>query len=288
MEKHYQFAGVEVTVSIPDQWMYEDDRQLTPFRVSQVNNPHTFRFEPVDSFPAPTGTLEAEVQHTRVYHEADNYVRYIGSVSNGWGKAYIRAEYGQKEHLVQVKVNEAVKYIGAKTVLNSFGVEHLVAGSGGFVFHCAYIEWNGTAVLFTAPSGTGKSTQAELWRKYRDAEIINGDRAAVCIKEGLLVAAGIPFSGSSSYCGNRTLPVAAIVYLSQAPETSIRKLRGAEAFSKLWEGVSVNTWNKTDMEHVLNVVQKAAEEIPVYHLACTPDKTAVIALEEALRKQGLV
>lgn len=288
MEKHYQFAGVEVTVDIPDQWMYEDDRQLAPFRISQVNNPHIFCFEPVDSLPAPTGNLEAQLQHTRVYREATKYVQYIGTVTNGWEKAYIRAEYGKKDHFIQVKVNERITHIGVKTVLNSLGVEHLVAGSGGFVFHCAYIAWNGAAVLFTAPSGTGKSTQAELWRKYQDAEIINGDRAVVRVKDGLLVADGIPFSGSSSYCGNCTLPVAAIIYLSQASETSIRKLRGAKAFSKLWEGISVNTWNKNDMEHVLNVVQKAAVEIPVYHLACTPDKTAVIALEEVLRKQGLV
>ncbi len=288
MEKHYAFAGVEVTVSIPDQWMYEDDRQLAPFRISQVTDPHIFRYEPVDSLPAPTGDMETQFQHARVYREADHYVRYIGTVTNGWEKAYIRAEYGKNEHLVKVRVNETMQCIGVKTVLNSLGVEHLVAESGGFVFHCSYIEHDGAAILFTAPSGTGKSTQAELWRKYRNAEIINGDRAAVRAKDGLLVAAGIPFSGSSSYCENRTLPIAAIVYLSQAPETTIRKLRGAEAFSKLWEGVSVNTWSKTDMEHVLNVVQKAAEEIPVYHLACTPDKIAVIALEEVLRKQGLV
>lgn len=232
--------------------------------------------------------MEALLQHTRVYRENANYVRYIGSVTDGWEKAYVRAEYGQKTHYVQVRANENLQHIAVKTVLNSLGVEHLVTGNDGFVFHCAYIDWNGAAILFTAPSGTGKSTQAELWHTYRDAEIINGDRAAVRIKDGALVADGIPFSGSSSYCGNRTLPIAAIVYLSQATETTIRKLRGAEAFSRLWEGICVNTWNKTDMEHVSYVVQKAAVELPIYHLACTPDETAVTILEEALRKQGLV
>lgn len=144
------------------------------------------------------------------------------------------------------------------------------------------------AILFTAPSGTGKSTQAELWKKYRNAEIINGDRAAVCVKEGKLTAEGIPFSGSSSYCSNRSVPLSAIVYLSQASETTIQILRGAEAFFKLWEGISVNSWVKEDVEHVSNVVQKVAEEIPVYHLSCTPDETAVTVLEEEFRKRGLV
>lgn len=288
MEKHYRFAGVEVTVNIPKNWMFEDDRQLAPFRVSNVKNSHTFCFEPVDSLPEPSGNMEVLLPGVRIYREGEKYVRYIGSVNDSWQKAYIRAEYGEKEHFVQVRVSDPMMHISVKTVLNSFAAEHLVAEKGGFVFHCSYIDYGGKAIFFTAPSGTGKSTQAELWKVYRGAEIINGDRAAVSMKDGMLLAEGIPFSGSSSYCANRTLPLATIVYLSQSPQTTIRKLRGMEAFSKVWEGISVNTWVKKDVELVADTAQKVAAEIPVYHLACTPDESAVIALEEALRKQGLV
>jgi len=287
MVKYYRFAGVEVAVCIPDTWMYEDDRQLAPFRIRQADNPHTFCVEPVDSLIPPEGELETMIPGMRVYRKDGRSVRYIGTVEDGWEKAYIRAEHGTMQSHVQIKVNEQITYIGAKTVLNSMGAEHLVAKAGGFVFHCAYIDYDGKAILFTAPSGTGKSTQAELWSQYRDAEIINGDRAAVCIRDDVF-AEGIPFCGSSPYCNNRTLPLAAIVYLSQAPETYIRKLRGVEAFSKIWEGVSVNTWITEDVEAVSNAVLHAATAIPVYHLACTPDESAVTVLEEALRKQGFI
>lgn len=288
MKKHYSFAGVEVSVDIPEQWAYDEERHLAPFRVSRVTDPHMFHFQLVDSLPAPSANLEVLLPGVRVYRKGETYIRYIGTVDRGWENAYIRAEYGKKEHSVQVKVCESITRIGVKTVLNALAAEHLVAENGGFTFHCSYIDYHGKAILFTAPSGTGKSTQAELWREMRNAEIINGDRAAVCVKDNCLVAAGIPFSGSSSYCLNRTLPLAAIVYLSQAPRTSIRKLRGIEAFSRIWEGVSVNAWIKEDVERVADVVQKAATEIPVYHLACTPDESAVSALEAALRKQELV
>lgn len=288
MEKLYRFAGVEMAVRIPDLWMYEDDRQLAPFRVNLVNDPHIFCFEPVDYLVAPTGKLEVILPGVRVYREGNQYVRYIGTVEEDWTKAYIRAEYGDKKHSVQVKVSAPMTHIGVKTVLNALGAEHLVAETGGFLLHCSYIAHNGKAILFTAPSGTGKSTQAELWRKYRGAEIINGDRAAICRAAGLPVAAGIPFSGSSPYYANRSLPIEAIVYLSQATCTTIRKLKGMEAFSRIWEGISVNSWIKEDVERVSDAVKQTAEKIPVYHLACTPDKSAVIALEEALRKQGSV
>ena len=244
MEKHYRFAGIEITASIPDPWMYEDDSCLKPFRVSQVEAPHVFRFTRVQSLEQPEGELKAIIPGVRAYGGGERSVRYIGSVDECWENAYIRAEFGGKNHSVQVRTGENITQIGVKTVLNALCAEHLVAQNDGFVFHCAYIAHNGAAILFTAPSGTGKSTQAELWRKHRDAEIINGDRAAVRVKDGLPVADGIPFSGSSAYCENCTLPLAAIVYLSQAPRTTIRKLRPIEAFSKIWEGISVNAWEK--------------------------------------------
>ena len=268
--------------------MYDEDRCLAPFRVSQVTDPHIFRFEMVDTLTLPDGEPEALIPGMRVYRDGSRYVRYVGTVNEGWEKAYIRAEYGEKEHLVQVKLGPSATRIGMKTVLNALGAEHFITEKNGFVFHCSYIAYQDMAILFTAPSGTGKSTQAELWRNHRNADIINGDRAAVRLADGNLIAEGIPFSGSSSYCENRSLRIAAIVYLSQAPQNSIRKLRGVEAFSRIWEGISVNTWVKQDVEQAAGIVQLAAQEIPVFHLACTPDESAVIALEEALRKQGLV
>lgn len=285
MEKYYRFAGVEVAVCIPDEWMYPDDRQLAPFRISRAETPHIFYFEPVERLAAPSGLLEVLIPGVRVYREGAACIRYIGTVENSWEDAYIQATHGAVETHVQVKIDERLSCIGVKTVLNAMGAEHLIAQNHGFIFHCAYIEHNGKAILFTAPSETGKSTQAELWHKYRGAEIINGDRAAIRLVGDTLMAEGIPFAGSSQYCKNRSLPIEAIVYLGQAPKTTIRKLRGYEAFSRIWEGVSVNTWDKEDMEMVSGVVQKVAERIPIYHMPCTTDENALIALEEVLRKQ---
>ena len=288
MEKFYRFAGLDVAVRIPDQWMYEEERQLEPFRVPEAADPNIFRFERVEALSPPEGKPEVSLPGMRIYRDGEKRIRYIGSVERSWTDAYIRTASENNEGCVQVKLDPKIQRIGVKTVLNAMGAEHLVTKAGGVLFHCAYIDIGGKAVLFTAPSGTGKSTQAELWREFRAAEIINGDRAAVRLADGVLLAEGIPYAGSSTYCKNRSLPLAAIVYLGQAPETTIRKLRGYEAFSKIWEGVSVNTWDKIDMERASYVVQKIAEQIPMFHLPCTPDESAVIALEEALRKQAIL
>jgi hypothetical protein len=285
MERNYCFAGVELTVSIPVDRAYTDDRWLAPFRVEQVRQPHRFTFEVRPILPPPGGEEIARYPGCRVYRLPDAAVRYIGTVEQGWENAYVRAEHRGKAHTVQLKADRFPGRIGVHTVLNVLEAEHLIARRDGFVFHCSYIDVDGRAVLFTAPSETGKSTQAELWRSLRGARIINGDRAAVRLVEGTVLAEGIPFAGSSCYCENRSLPVEAIVYLRQAPQTTVTRLRGYEAFSRIWEGISVNTWDKTDMELVSRAVQQIAERIPVYCLACTPDESAVTTLEQALRKQ---
>lgn len=277
MEQHYRFAGVEVTVCLPDGQSF-DDRHLSPFRVEAVREPHRYTFRLVPELPAPELPLLCDQPGYRVYGDGQTQQRFVGAA----GDPHMRLTHRGSSHTVLLKAASYPRGISAKTVLNALSLEHLVAGKAGFVFHCAYIEWGGRAILFTAPSGTGKSTQAELWRTHRAARIINGDRAAVRLEGEQALACGIPFAGSSVYCHNATLPLAAVVYLTQAPATAIRRLRGYEAFSRLWEGVSVNTWDSADMARVSAAVERIAAQVPVYHLACTPDKAAVLALEGVL------
>ena len=284
MEKYYRFAGVEVAVSTRDEWMYEDDRTLAPFRVQEVVNPNRFEFVLVDELTPPVGTLVAYTDDLLVYEDGEIRVRYKGVSARDWSKAYIRASHRSTVHEIEVKASAIPNGITAKTVLNSIEAEHLIATKHGFVFHSSFIDIGGLAILFTAPSGTGKSTQADLWHDLRGARILNGDRSAICCTEDGIVVCGIPFKGSSQYCENVILPLAGIIYLTQAPQTSICLLSPAEAFRRVWEGVSVNVWDKNDVSMVMDTVSCVVQSVPVWHLACTPDESAVIALEEQLGK----
>ncbi len=284
MKKNYIFADIEISIDIPEERMYVNDGVLSEFRTETVKNPHIFTFKMVDELTAPEGNNIFSSSGYRIYEKAGQLVRYIGSVKDTWEQAYMRIEHSGKNHKVQVKTSKYSGRLGVHTVLNTLAVEHLITESGGFVFHCSFIEWNGEAILFTAPSGVGKSTQAELWKKYRNAKVMNGDRAAVMIKNGQIMAEGIPFSGSSKYCKQCSVPVKAIVYLSQASENSVKELNGREAFFKLWEGITINTWDKKDVDTISKVVSGLVGQVPIYHLACTPDESAVLALESELSK----
>lgn len=282
MKKYYRFAGVEVEFDIPDDMVYTDERYLAPFAVSEVREPYRFAFRHADALPVPVGNCAANEGGFRIYEEGQETMRYIGSVKQSWEDAYMLVRRHGREHAVWVKRSEHTRRIGTHTVLSSLSAEHLVARAGGFILHSSYIGKNGKGILFTAPSGTGKSTQAALWERLRGGEILNGDRSAVMVEADGVNVCGVPFAGSSQICKNVTLPLEAIVYLKQAPQTAIRRLRGAEAFRRVWEGCSVNTWDREDMELVSAAVMAVAARIPVFELACTPDESAVIALEGVL------
>ena len=282
MRKYYSFAGVELEIIIPDEFTYTNERYLAPFAVEHVESPHRFRFDVVDELTPTTGTCIANEGGFRVYADGADTIRYIGSVQQSWEPAYLRVCHRGHDHQVQMKRTQYTDRIGVHTVLNCLSAEHLVARAGGFIFHSSYIERNGQGILFTAPSGTGKSTQADLWARLRGARILNGDRSATRVSESCVQVCGVPFAGSSQFCENVTLPLSAIVYLKQAPQTTIRRLRGAEAFRRVWEGCSVNTWDRTDMELVSETVRKVLMTVPVFELACTPDESAILALEGVL------
>lgn len=281
MERYYRFAGIEIAVCIPDDAGYDDERSLAAFRTEQVTAPHRFTFELVDELPPTERCILTNQPGYCVYGDNGTQIRYIGVAAD----PDIKVVHDGKNHQVQVKRSQYIQRVSVKTVLNSIALEHLAVQNNGFVFHCSYIEDKGEAILFTAPSGTGKSTQAELWAKYRGARIINGDRAVVKMENGVPLACGIPFAGSSVYCENKTFPIKAVVYLAQAPQTTIREMRGYEAFSKIWEGVSVNTWNRLDMDAASHTVATLVERVPVFYMPCMPDQSAVVALEQAIKKQ---
>ena len=151
------------------------------------------------------------------------------------------------------------------------------------IFHASYIDWNDKGILFTAPSGTGKSTQAELWRRHRGAEVLNGDKAGVRL-DGAPTVHGVPFSGTSGICRNVSLPLRAVVVLSQAPENAIRRLPPSQAVAALCPNVFADSAVGEEWGTALHLLLDLTASVPVYALACTPDERAVETLEQAMSR----
>lgn len=169
-------------------------------------------------------------------------------------------------------------------ILETLALEKVLLPENMLVLHSSYIIHEGMAILFTAPSGTGKSTQADLWKEYKKAEIINGDRSIMQISDHGIQAHGLPFCGSSGINANKSAPLAGIIMLEQAPENSIQKCPPAMAVRKLYSECSINYWNPQAIEHAFQIIEKIVERIPVYILKCTISEEAVNLVHNTLFK----
>ena len=167
-------------------------------------------------------------------------------------------------------------------ILDFLGLEEPLLNKQAFLLHSSFISWKGNGILFTAPSGTGKSTQANLWEKYEKAEIYNGDRTIVRKIDDKFIGFGSPYAGSSGIYRNESAHVKAIVVLSQAKKNQIQRLNGRQAFLPLYKETLMNTWNSTYMTQMIDLLKEVSEKIPVYHLECRPDKEAVMLVKKAV------
>lgn len=169
------------------------------------------------------------------------------------------------------------------TVFSSlFALEKRLLAKDGLILHCACVEYGGAAILFSGPSGIGKSTQASLWGTYQDAPCINGDRILLQKRDNTWYAYGWPVCGSSGICRNKTLPVRAIVMLSQAQENTLASSGQTEVFAALYSQITVNRWNPVAVCRVMDQIEVLVRDIPVYHLGCTISREAVELLQREL------
>lgn len=165
---------------------------------------------------------------------------------------------------------------------NHLAFENILCEFKGFILHASVVAYEGKGILFTAPSGTGKSTQGELWKKYKNADVLNGDRAFIRKKEDGFWVYGSPLAGSSGIYKNEKVKINAIIVLRQAQTNTIRKLSAKDAFSNLYKETLINMWDNNFMTIVVEVISALVMQIPVYELSCRPDEESVDLVYETV------
>ncbi len=183
---------------------------------------------------------------------------------------------------IRITIDEKYRdMLRAEVIFSILGIEKLVAENSGCIIHSSFIEVDGGAVLFTGPCSIGKSTQANLWRKFADATVINGDKAIIYEHNGDLYACGLPFSGSSKDCLNKKLPLKAIICLQKAPTNTARRLT-SDAFLNIYKNCYPVPYSRDLTGTLLDFANKVSEQVPVYEFSCRADESAVRYLERIL------
>ncbi|MDD4296606.1 MAG: hypothetical protein PHC69_06575 [Ruminiclostridium sp.] len=160
--------------------------------------------------------------------------------------------------------------------------EGKVLYKGGIVLHGAAIEHNGKGIIFTGISGSGKTTQAHLWQKYREALIINGDCPLVKINDGVLKVYGTPWCGTSGEAINRGVSLDAVVLVNQGERDVLKELYGSEAFLALLANVLHSNFDKNSLDLAIENLKGIISKVRVFECTFTISEKAVKILENEI------
>ena len=175
---------------------------------------YTYHMHVEEELPAPIGRLIVERQNMRIYLTEIGEERYLSNYTpdSFWG--YYR-EISESESDITIRRAELTMLQYDTCFASLLMLEKQMIQRDSMILHSAYIVYQDEAILFSAPSQTGKSTQAALREKYRKSYTVNGDRSLLRKINGRWYACSWPVCGSSGICNIKDTPIHAIVMLRQ-------------------------------------------------------------------------
>lgn len=154
----------------------------------------------------------------------------------------------------------------------------------GLPLHASLVEKDGFGVVFLGPSGMGKSTQAKLWEKYLSADFISGDRPGMRKVDGEWLGFGMPWDGKDAIFRQTSVPVRALVWLTQAKENRIEPMDPVQAMTVMLKQAMMPVWDDGAMDGATALMGRLAQELPMFHLRCRPDEAAARLTCETIEK----
>lgn len=156
---------------------------------------------------------------------------------------------------------------------------------GGIVLHSSCVERDGKAYLFSAKSGTGKSTHTHLWLdEVPNTRIINDDKPLLLVRDGQVFACGTPFSGKTDENIDLKAGVRAIIFLHRAKENELRRLKPGIAVP-LFLAQTVNPGIKSYANEMLSKTDEVLTAVPAFSLGCNMNSGTGKYVYEKIEKE---
>lgn len=287
----YYFRIADLLICIHTQLILDKFYELENYRILDINDQKVdieYTIKIINGKWEKNGEKIQEVRKTCIYETNESYFKYFfWSVHTD--EKFVILEQKKKDYqhfniyIPQKAVDNLLKEFHVSAFLS---IERPLLRYNAFQLHASVIDWYEKGILFSAPSGTGKSTQANMWEKYENAVIVNGDRAIIRKKNNRFRVYGSPYAGTSGVYTNISVPICAIVILAQGKENHIEKLKSLESFKKIYSESTICAWDRQFIEEFIDLLGGLIRNIPVYYLSCRPEKAAVELLKNVLLNEN--
>ena len=152
------------------------------------------------------------------------------------------------------------------------------------LFHGSCVAVDGIGYLFTAKSGTGKSTHARLWREFLGdrAVTVNDDKPLIRITKDGATVFGTPWDGKHRLSTNISVPLKAVCILERAEQNAIRPISAKEAYPMLLQQV-YRPMDSIALNKTLTLVDRLAFSVGLWRLGCNKNIEAAQVAFEAMK-----
>ncbi|MGN1032751.1 MAG: hypothetical protein ACI4PU_04755 [Intestinibacter sp.] len=238
--------------------------------------------------------LEYKMKNPLLFHDSNNFLTYDIYLLENNNYLWVQND-SSKSPMVAFEISKNFDYwnliwditnTNGKYVFESCTriFPYFALSKNAVIFHGVLMEYKGMGIIVSAPSGTGKTTHARMWRDKKNALIINGDKC-LCVKDcGNWIGYGMPWCGTSGEYINRSVSIRAVVILEQSEANSIERLSVLDGFKRGIENVLFPTWESSLNVKAIDLLNDVVSSVPVYNLKCRPDLESVEVLERELNK----
>ena len=245
---------------------------------------HTYRFHLVDQVVMEEKEFILNKNNLKVYVDDTLHKRYLFLHNDDAPFALCQKRIEEKVTDISVDAHYLHMFPIDTVFGSTLSLEKRLFRYDSFVLHSAYMCYENEAILFTAPSGGGKSTQAALWEQYRGARVINGDRSLLMKQDGVYHAFGWPICGSSGICHNEHYPIRAIVSVQKGQVNSIKKMDYKSSYKKIISELTINYHAPLFVNTALDFIDDLVCSVPIYELTCDISEAAVDCLWQQLKQ----
>lgn len=225
---------------------------------------------------------EKNIEITSVYREVHDYCklyRVTGApdfkVTTTQSDIEFERKKSAKENIAEGKpvVNYPDSYLEELAVYRKIALKMLDYDT--FLFHGSVVSVDGEAYLFTAKSGTGKSTHTKLWRElFGDrAVMVNDDKPLIKVTNDSVTVFGTPYNGKHGLGNNISVPLKSVCILERAEENTIHSVTGKEIYPMLLQQVYRPTDSKKLLK-TLSLIDLMIKNLKLYKLGCNMDISA--------------
>lgn len=161
---------------------------------------------------------------------------------------------------------------------------YLAALHGKYALHSASNYYQEKAWLYSASSGTGKTTHVKLWEKLYAVPVLNGDLNLLGMEKDEVFVYGIPWCGTSGVYTTKKYPLGGIILLKRGTENRVCKLPQDERQLYTAQRMISPAWTEKQVDDSLLFAEKLSDRIPIRRLYCTQEPSAAAVMKEYIDK----